>query len=122
MTVRVLSRDDRRSVAACDRHGEPRAARRRVTRADDAARLAELLAIVAPPACVACRAPLARADELLCAGVPARAAVAARLALPALRACPATGRGGCPAAAAAFDARVGADGLRRDARGRSCRR
>jgi predicted amidophosphoribosyltransferase len=63
--------------------------------------LAELLAIVAPPACVACREPLRAADELLCAGC--------LRALPWLRGwrCPRCGlprhrRGGCPAARAAF--------------------
>jgi len=63
--------------------------------------LAELLAIVAPPACVACREPLGRADELVC-GECLRA-------LPWLRGwrCPRCGlprhrRGGCPAARAAF--------------------
>jgi predicted amidophosphoribosyltransferase len=63
--------------------------------------LAELLAIVAPPACVACREPLERADQLLCAGC--------LRALPWLRGwrCPRCGlprhrRGGCPAARAAF--------------------
>jgi predicted amidophosphoribosyltransferase len=62
---------------------------------------AELLALVAPPACVACRAPLARADALLCPGC--------LRALPWLRGsrCPRCGlprhrRGGCPAARAAF--------------------
>jgi predicted amidophosphoribosyltransferase len=62
---------------------------------------AELLAIVAPPACVACREPLGRAEELLCAGC--------LRALPWLRGwrCPRCGlprhrRGGCPAADAAF--------------------
>ena len=63
--------------------------------------LAELLAIVAPPACVACREPLGRADELVCPGC--------LRALPWLRGggCPRCGlprhrRSGCPAAAAAF--------------------
>jgi predicted amidophosphoribosyltransferase len=63
--------------------------------------LAELLAIVAPPACIACREPLGRAEELLC-GVCLRA-------LPWLRggrcprcALPRHRRGGCPAARAAF--------------------
>ncbi|HZH23799.1 MAG TPA: double zinc ribbon domain-containing protein [Solirubrobacteraceae bacterium] len=63
--------------------------------------LAELLAIVAPPACVACREPLQRADEQLCAGCLRE--------LPWLRGrrCPRCGlprhrRGGCPAAGAAF--------------------
>jgi predicted amidophosphoribosyltransferase len=63
--------------------------------------LAELLAIVAPPACVACREPVGRADELLCAGCLRE--------LPWLRGrrCPRCGlprhrHGGCPAAAAAF--------------------
>ena len=47
--------------------------------------LAELLAIVAPPACVACREPVAGAEELLCA--------ACRRALPWLRgeSCPRCG-------------------------------
>jgi predicted amidophosphoribosyltransferase len=63
--------------------------------------LAEILAIVAPPACAACREPLARADALVC-GECLRA-------LPWLlgRTCPRcalpTHRGGrCPAARAAF--------------------
>ena len=63
--------------------------------------LAELLAIVAPPACVACRESLGRADEQLCAGCLRE--------LPWLRGwrCPRCGlprhrRGGCPAARAAF--------------------
>jgi predicted amidophosphoribosyltransferase len=63
--------------------------------------LAELLAILAPPACVACRDPLDRAEELLCADC--------LRALPWLRGwrCPRCGlprhrRGGCPAARAAF--------------------
>jgi len=65
--------------------------------------LAELLAVVAPPACVACRAPLAAAGEALCA--PCRRALpwlrgqrCPRCALPWHRA------RACPAAAAAFDA------------------
>ena len=64
--------------------------------------LAELLAIVAPPACLACREPPGRADALLCA--------ACLRALPWLRGwrCPRCGlprhkRGGCPAVGAAFD-------------------
>jgi predicted amidophosphoribosyltransferase len=63
--------------------------------------LAELLAIVAPPACIACREPLGRAEELLCAGC--------LRGMPWLRGrrCPRCGlprhrRGGCPAASAAF--------------------
>jgi predicted amidophosphoribosyltransferase len=65
--------------------------------------LAELLAIVAPPACLACREPLRRADDLLCAtclrALPwLRGARCARCALPRHR------RGGCPAAGAAFAA------------------
>jgi predicted amidophosphoribosyltransferase len=63
---------------------------------------AELLAIIAPPACIACRAPLARADALLCG--------ACLRALPWLRgwrcprcALPRHGRGGCAAGAAGFD-------------------
>ncbi|HYZ70630.1 MAG TPA: double zinc ribbon domain-containing protein, partial [Thermoleophilaceae bacterium] len=62
---------------------------------------AELLAIVAPPACLACREPLGRADDLVCGDC--------LRALPWLRrGCPHCGlprhrRGGCPAADAAFD-------------------
>jgi predicted amidophosphoribosyltransferase len=63
--------------------------------------LAELLAIVAPPACMACREPLQRADDLLCPDC--------LRALPWLRGwrCPRCGlarhrRAGCPAARAAF--------------------
>ena len=62
---------------------------------------AELLAIVAPPACAACRAPLAGAEQVVCGGC--------LRGLPWLRGhrCPRCGlprhRGGaCPAAAAAF--------------------
>ena len=63
--------------------------------------IAELLALLAPPACVACRAPLGEADRLLCP--------ACVRALPWLRGvrCPGCGlprhrRSGCPAAGAAF--------------------
>jgi len=63
--------------------------------------IAELLAIVAPPACVACREPLRRADELICAGclraLPwLRGRRCERCGLPRHR------HGGCPAATAAF--------------------
>jgi ComF family protein len=63
--------------------------------------LAELLAIVAPPACVACREPVGRADELLCPGclraLPwLRGRRCGRCGLPRHRS------GGCPAARAAF--------------------
>ena len=63
--------------------------------------LAELLAIVAPPACVSCREPLRRADEQLCAGclreLPwLRGWRCSRCGLPRHRRC------GCPAARAAF--------------------
>src|SRR5687768_4336036 len=65
--------------------------------------LAELLALVAPAACAACRAPLVDAEAQLCP--------ACRRALPWLRgvrcprcALPRHGAHGCPAAAAAFDA------------------
>jgi predicted amidophosphoribosyltransferase len=63
--------------------------------------LAELLAIVAPPACVACREPVGQADGLLCAAclreLPwLRGRVCARCGLSRHR------RGACPAAAAAF--------------------
>jgi ComF family protein len=62
--------------------------------------IAELLALVVPPACVACRMPLARADLRLCAGCTRAlpwlsSRVCPRCALPAHRR-------GCPAAAAAF--------------------
>jgi predicted amidophosphoribosyltransferase len=64
--------------------------------------LAELIALVAPPACLSCREPLPRAGELLCPGC--------LRALPWLRPplCPRCGlpghrRGGCPAAAAPFE-------------------
>jgi len=63
--------------------------------------IAELLALLAPPACTACRRPLAAAAPLLCP--------ACTRALPWLRGpgCPRCGlprhrRGGCPAAGAAF--------------------
>jgi predicted amidophosphoribosyltransferase len=63
--------------------------------------LAELLAIVAPPACVSCREPVGPADGLLCGGclreLPwLRGRRCARCGLPRHR------HGGCPAAAAAF--------------------
>jgi predicted amidophosphoribosyltransferase len=63
--------------------------------------LAELLAIVAPPACVACREPVGPADGLLCAAclreLPwLRGRRCGRCGLPRHR------RDGCPAAAAAF--------------------
>jgi predicted amidophosphoribosyltransferase len=63
--------------------------------------LAQLLAVVVPPACVACRAALPRADLRLCA-----ACVRALPWLPAQR-CTRCGlprhrRSGCPAARAAF--------------------
>lgn len=63
--------------------------------------LAELIAIVAPPACAACREPLEAADRLVCAAC-VRAlpwlprAVCPRCALPIHRG------GRCPAAGAAF--------------------
>ena len=62
--------------------------------------VSELLAVVVPPACAACRMPLTRADLRLCAGctralpwLPAR--VCRRCGLP-------SHRRGCPAAGAAF--------------------
>ena len=81
---------------------------------------AELLAIVAPPACIACRATLARADAPLCGtclrGLPwLRGWRCPRCALPR------HGRGGCAAAAAAFD-RAWAAMAYEGARGRSSRR
>jgi predicted amidophosphoribosyltransferase len=65
---------------------------------------AELLALLAPPVCAACRAPLAGADLRVCpACVRAlpwlRGRVCPRCGLPRHR-----GRGGCPAADAAFAA------------------
>ena len=71
--------------------------------------LAELLAVVAPPGCPACRRALVRADERLCA--------ACVRALPWLRpgacgaGCRCTAASACPAAARRVPARVGADGL-----------
>jgi predicted amidophosphoribosyltransferase len=63
--------------------------------------MGELLAIVVPPACVACRSPLPRAELRLCAActralpwLPAR--LCPRCGLPSHR------RTGCPAASAAF--------------------
>jgi predicted amidophosphoribosyltransferase len=63
--------------------------------------LAEILAIVAPPACAACREPLARADALVCGdclrGLPwLLGRTCPRCAMPTHRA------GRCPAARAAF--------------------
>ncbi len=62
--------------------------------------LAELLAVVVPPACVACRAPLPRAELWLCV-----ACTRALRWLPARtcpRCCLASHRRGCPASNAAF--------------------
>ena len=77
--------------------------------------VSELLALAVPPACVACRMPLARADLRLCAGctralpwLPAR--VCRRCGLP-------SHRRGCPAAGAAFArawAPLAYDGVARD--------
>ena len=63
--------------------------------------LAELVALAVPPACVSCREPVARADELLCAeclrALPwLRGPRCLRCGLPRHR------HGGCPAARAAF--------------------
>jgi predicted amidophosphoribosyltransferase len=63
--------------------------------------LAELVALVAPPVCVACRAPLAGGRERLCVSCTRalpwlRGRVCARCGLPSHRG------GRCPAAAAAF--------------------
>jgi predicted amidophosphoribosyltransferase len=66
--------------------------------------ITELLALIAPPACAACRAPLAGAELRICP--------ACVRALPWLRGRPCTrcglprhrGRSGCPAAGAAFAA------------------
>jgi predicted amidophosphoribosyltransferase len=65
--------------------------------------LAALLALVAPPLCLACRTPLGGPGELLCGaclrGLPwLRGWRCPRCALPRHRG------GGCPAAAASFDA------------------
>jgi ComF family protein len=78
--------------------------------------VAELLAIVVPPACVVCRAALPRADLRLCASCTR--------ALPWLpgRTCPRCGlpshrRTGCPAAASAFErawAPLAHDGVARE--------
>ena len=99
---------------------QPRGERARAARRCRGAPLAELLALLAPPTCTACRAPLGAAGPLLCP--------ACTRALPWLRGpgCPRCGlprhrRGGCPAAGAAFALRVGAAGLRRASRGSSSR-
>jgi ComF family protein len=77
--------------------------------------ISELLAVAVPPACVACRLPLGRADLRLCAGCTR--------ALPWLsgRLCPRCAlprhRRGCPAAGAAFArawAPLAYDGVARD--------
>jgi ComF family protein len=65
--------------------------------------LSELLALIVPPACAACRAPLADADRLVCAACVRelpwlRGVRCRRCGLPRHR------HGGCPAARAAFDA------------------
>lgn len=65
--------------------------------------IAELVAIVAPPACASCREPLVAADRLVCAACVRelpwlRGVRCPRCALPSHRS------GGCPAAAAAFAA------------------
>ena len=65
--------------------------------------LAELLALIAPPVCAACRAPVVEADRLVCApcvrALPwLRGPRCGRCGLPRHR------RTGCPAAAAAFAA------------------
>src|SRR5688500_13780489 len=65
--------------------------------------LAELVALVAPPACAACREPLDAADRLVCPacvrGLPwLRGTRCPRCALPLHRSA------GCPAAGAAFTA------------------
>ena len=81
----------------------PRAATRAPAHAMTSRPLAELLALIVPPACAACRAPLREADRLVCAACVRE--------LPWLRGvrCPRCGlprhrRGGCPAAGAAFAA------------------
>src|SRR5215212_167316 len=63
--------------------------------------LAELIAVLAPPACVACREPLGRAGELLC---PACLRALPWLRGPRCERCglPRHRRGGCPARAAAY--------------------
>ena len=60
-----------------------------------------LLGLVVPPTCAACGAPRGAGRRPRLRAVPARAAVAARAALPALRAAASSARG-CPAAGAAF--------------------
>jgi predicted amidophosphoribosyltransferase len=78
--------------------------------------LAELLALVAPPACLACRAPTARAGSPVCAdclrALPwLRGVRCPRCALPRHR------PGGCPAGDAAFDrawAPLAHEGVARD--------
>ena len=81
--------------------------------------LAELLAVVVPPACVACRDALPRAELWLCASCTQRAAVAAGARLPALRprrpppGLPGGGRGVRPRLGAARARRRGARAGRR---------
>jgi ComF family protein len=80
--------------------------------------LDELVALIAPPRCAVCAAPLARAGEALCAGCRRalpwlRGVVCARCALPLPHA-----RRRCPAAHAAFAsawAAVAYEGTARDA-------
>ena len=85
--------------------------------------LAELLALVAPPACAACRAPLAAADRLLCPRVRAGAAVAARRAAARAAALPRHRRvRGCPAARRGVRGRLGAAAPTRAWRGDLVRR
>jgi predicted amidophosphoribosyltransferase len=77
--------------------------------------VSELLAVFVPPACVACRIPLGRADLRLCAGCTRglpwlSARLCPRCALP-------RHRRGCPAAGAAFArawAPLAYDGVARD--------
>jgi len=64
--------------------------------------LAELLALLAPPACAACRAPVGRADALVCAACLRALPWLGRGSCPRC-ALPAHRRGGCPAGAASFE-------------------
>jgi predicted amidophosphoribosyltransferase len=77
--------------------------------------IAELLAIVVPPACAACRSPLARADLLLCAACARALPWLPRRTCPRC-ALPSHGRA-CPAADAAFNrawSPLAYDGVARD--------
>jgi len=88
-------------VTRAGRDRRPRAAFRHAQRESIAVVLSALVALLAPPACAACRAPLPRADALVCAaclrGLPWLRGACARCALPH------HGSRACPGRAASFD-------------------